>query len=76
MKKSEIQTKLKVIDRWYPDWGIGKVITTSKSRFIVLFNASTDKRKKGFTLTYDFPHAQFLEKATKSNIQKYAPTKK
>jgi hypothetical protein len=54
MKKNEIQKGTVVIDRWYTEWGTGLITEVLKTRFKVSFN--------GKLLTYDYPHAQFLER--------------
>lgn len=42
-----------VIDRWWPEWGCGKITDVKKTVFTVDFD--------GNKLKYDYPHAQFLE---------------
>jgi len=46
--------KEKVVDTWFPEWGIGTCVKVLKTRFHILF---TD----GELRVYDHPHAnQFL----------------
>ncbi len=52
MSPKEIKNNLFVIDRWYPEYGIGKITDMKKTVFTVIF-----KNKK---IKYDYPHAYFL----------------
>ena len=53
MKKREVKVGLNVIDRWYPEMGTGHITKVLKTVLKVNFN--------GKELTYDFPHAFFLD---------------
>jgi hypothetical protein len=57
MKKNEVKENISVIDRWYPEKGTGKITKVLKTIFKVSF-----KRE---TITYDYPHAQFLDVVNK-----------
>lgn len=54
MKKSEIKKGCSVIDRWYMNYGVGKITDVKETVFTVDFD--------GKEIKYDFPHAQFLDK--------------
>jgi hypothetical protein len=54
MKKDDIIENAIVIDRWYLNYGKGKIVNIKKTVFDVQFPEKT--------ITYDFPHAKFLEK--------------
>lgn len=54
MKFDELKVGLKVADRWFPQWGMGKVTILLKTRVVV-------KYPDGDT-TYDKEHVKFLEK--------------
>jgi hypothetical protein len=66
MKKSELKVGMMVTDRWFPDWGTGKVIKIMKTRVKIDFNGRiilTDfDSVKCKPRTYDYDHVQFLEK--------------
>lgn len=53
MKIDEITVGMKVTDKWFPNWGTGKVITVLKTVVYVDFQ-SRGKVK------YDKSHLQFL----------------
>jgi len=55
MKWTEIKKRVKVFDRWWPEWGPGFVIRKSKSRVTILFENMK-------ILTYDKEHVKFLAK--------------
>ena len=64
MKKSELKVGMLVTDRWFPEWGNGKIIKIMKTRVKIDFNGriielDSVKRKHR---TYDYDHIQFLEK--------------
>ena len=52
MKFEELKKGMKVFDRWFPEWGIGKVTILLKTRVIVAF--------PNMDQTYDKSHVQFL----------------
>jgi hypothetical protein len=54
MKRKDIKDGCLVIDRWYIEYGTGKITNVKKTVFNVIFN---DK-----IIKYDYPHAQFLDK--------------
>ena len=54
MKKIEVKELVRVMDRSYPEKGIGIIKDVKKTIFTVEFNDKVEK--------WDFPHAQFLEK--------------
>lgn len=56
MKITELKKGMKVFDRWYLDWGTGKVDKVTKTRAYINF-----PYPKGF-MTYDAEHVQFLAK--------------
>lgn len=53
MKKSEIKNDCTVIDRWFREYGTGRITNVKKTVFTVIFG---DKPIK-----YDYPHAHFLD---------------
>jgi len=55
MKFSEIEKGMLVRDRWYWDWGYGKV--TKKLKTVVFINFSGVGK-----VTFDQSHVQFLSK--------------
>lgn len=55
MKKDQIKFNSRVIDTWFPDWGIGIVQCIMKTRVRILFRDDEHR-------SYDFAHLQFLEK--------------
>ena len=59
MKFNELKLNQKVYDRWYPDWGVGKVDNILSTRVFVNF-----PYPKGM-MKYDKEHVQFLEKHKK-----------
>lgn len=57
MKISKIKIGNKVYDRWYQDWGTGKIVKVLKTRIKIKFDNHEE------IMTYDFPHAElFLKK--------------
>jgi hypothetical protein len=60
MKQSEIKKDVCVKDRWWPEWGIGKIIKKLKTRCYIQF--STAYSNNGKILIYDKDHYQFLQK--------------
>jgi len=52
MKFEELEVGQKVADRWFPQWGIGKVTILLKTRVVVAF--------PNMDQTYDKGHVQFL----------------
>ena len=54
MHKSEIKNNTLVIDRWYMEYGTGIISNVKKTVFDVNFG--------GRRITYDYSHAQFLDK--------------
>ena len=54
MEKVEIKNNCLVIDRWFRDYGIGKITNVKKTVFTVIFGNKEIK--------YDYAHAQFLDK--------------
>lgn len=68
MSKQELKPKLKVDDivedRWYPDWGTGKVMSVRKTRYSIFMPSAPAAMKDKFgNVVYDIPHAnQFLKK--------------
>ena len=55
MKFSELEVGVKVTDRWFPYWGIGKVITVLKTVAYIEYS-------NGITIKYDRGHVQFLSR--------------
>ena len=53
MKKEEVKINQMVIDRWWREWGWGRIIDVKKTAFTVNFGNENIK--------YDYPHAQFLD---------------
>jgi hypothetical protein len=54
MKKQDIKENIAVIDRWFPEWGTGRITKVKNTVFTVIFGNKEIK--------YDYPHARFLEK--------------
>jgi hypothetical protein len=54
MKREEIKNNLAVTDRWFIEYGTGRITDVKKTVFTVIFGNKTIK--------YDYAHAQFLEK--------------
>jgi hypothetical protein len=54
MKREDIKNNCIVIDRWFREYGTGRITNVKKTVFTVIFG---DKEIK-----YDYAHAQFLEK--------------
>ncbi len=54
MKRADIQNNVLVLDRWFLEYGTGRITKVRKTVFTVIFG---DKEIK-----YDYAHAQFLEK--------------
>ena len=54
MKFEDLKVGLKVADRWFPQWGVGKVTILLKTRVVIKF-------PDGDT-TYDKEHVKFLDK--------------
>lgn len=67
MSGQELKPKLKVgdsvEDRWYPDWGKGKVMSVHKTRYSIFMPSAPELMKNKFgNVVYDIPHAnQFLQ---------------
>lgn len=59
MHISQVKRRQKLIDRWYPDWGIARVKAVLKTRVRLLFPG-------GRLLTYDKAHVQFLERPSQA----------
>ena len=59
MKFSELKKGMKVYDRWYPDWGTGKVYDLTKTGVLITFEVTE--------IAYDKAHVQFLSRKDKSN---------
>lgn len=55
MKREEIKINRMVIDKWWREWGCGRIIDVKKTVFTVNFGNNKIK--------YDYAHAQFLEPA-------------
>jgi hypothetical protein len=55
MKREEIKVNRMVIDKWWREWGWGRIIDVKKNVFTVNFGNNNIK--------YDCAHAQFLEPA-------------
>jgi len=54
MKKPTFKKGQRVSDRWYIEWGIGRIISVLKTRMKVRF-------VDGTVLAYDKAHYQFLQ---------------
>jgi len=54
MEKIEVKEFVRVMDRSYPEKGIGTIKDVKKTVFTVEFNSKVEK--------WDFPHAKFLDK--------------
>lgn len=55
LKIKDLKTGMFVWDRWFPEWGVGKIIKILKTRTHIKFN------RRGL-LRYDRAHIKFLEK--------------
>jgi hypothetical protein len=53
MKRNQIRLNLPVYDRWYIEWGIGRIVKILKTRIHIQFSHKLMK--------YDNSHLQFLE---------------
>lgn len=53
MKRQDVQNGVLVIDRWFPEWGVGSIENVKKTVFTVKYPEQSVK--------YDYAHAQFLE---------------
>jgi hypothetical protein len=54
VKREEIKNNCIVIDRWFREYGTGRIIDVKKTVFTIIFGNKTIK--------YDYAHAQFLDK--------------
>jgi hypothetical protein len=54
MKRDEVKNNCIVVDRWFREYGTGRITNVKKTIFTVVF---CNKEIK-----YDYAHAQFLEK--------------
>lgn len=55
MKFEDLKRGMLVEDRWYPDWGTGRVLEVKKTVAKILFCVKGEMK-------FDKPHTQFLEK--------------
>ena len=53
MKKSEVKEGIRVMDRWYPQKGVGIIKDVKKTVFKVVYDNET--------VSFDYPHARFLD---------------
>lgn len=58
MKKLDIKKNKFVIDRWFTEWGTGRIIKVLKTVFYVKFS---NLQRSDNILKYDYPHARFLD---------------
>lgn len=59
MKFNTLKIGEKVSDRWFGEWGTGKVVKLLKTRVYILFQGAT------VPTVYDKAHVQFLQKVGK-----------
>ena len=61
MKREEIKEGVLVMDKWYLEYGVGRIVSVKKTRFTVIFGYNK--------IRYDYPHAQFLMKYINENYK-------